>query len=186
MKLTSIPLALLLTAISLLAAKPGVANSTSAGTERPLLEIQALNLVGKTMQDVLLKLPPPASVYLAGSDAEVSHPSATDPIIFRYEIRLRIGEPRNAECFVTFDPADYEVAKVCAATTEMISTENLVDSLRGARFRLEKRRTRRDDFDIWITDEVDPEGDATIIIFPDLGLKVSHIKDMPSTILCFR
>jgi len=175
---------LLALVVSLLASSLTLAE-ISGTIETPTVELHDLNLVGRSIQEILLKLPPPVSVYLAGEDAELPRPRVTDPVVFRYEVKLAIGTLRPAHLVVTFDELSYQAVSLCADVKGTVPSSELTDALPGATFRRERRRTESDDIDLWITEELDPEGDAEVLVFPDLGLEVRHIDDMPYTVLCF-
>ena len=148
------------------------------------IAVRDFALVGKSMQQVLLELPPPEAVYLAGEDAELPRPKETDGVVFRYELPVELAGVRHADVYLLFDPDEYEVESVTLQLAERLALDTVVTAL-GPVHRRERRHVATDDFDIWITDEVDPEGQAEVVIFPELGLLVRQIDGFSTTTITF-
>lgn len=148
------------------------------------LPVTRFALVGESMQRVLLALPAPASVYLAGADAELPRPRETDPVVFRYELVVDLAGGRPAVVFVSFEPGTYEVGSVTVAFDEVVPLDAVIDAV-GLDHRRERRRVESDDVDLWVTDEIDPRGGAAVVVFPTLGLEAVQIAGMPNTVLDF-
>lgn len=49
------------------------------------LDALGIRLKDTTLRDILLRLGPPDALYFAGVDSEMGTPSATDPIVMRYD-----------------------------------------------------------------------------------------------------
>ncbi len=159
------------------------------GAEVPSIEALPLTsfaLVGMTLQQVLLKFPAPAGVFLAGEDAEIPRPAANDPVVFRYEREVLLAGSRPAWIVVVFDPSTYRVSSVVVEVRADLSFDTVIEWLDRPVYTRERRRVESDDFDIWFTDEIDPEGAAEVLFYPDLGLEISHIDGMPYIHLRFR
>ena len=161
-----------------------VASACPESSSAQSIPITRFALVGRSIQEVLLEAPPPTAVYLAGADAELPRPSAADPIVFRYELKLDLAGDRSADAFVRFDPTTYEVESVTLAVRDELSLETVIEAL-DMEHRRERRRVASDDFDVWVTDEIDPEGQAEVVVFPTISLEVVQIEGMPGTTLTF-
>jgi hypothetical protein len=142
--------------------------------------------VGKTQQEVLLALPPPDAVFLSGSDAELPRPTVSDSVVFRYEMEVHLGGRQPATVFVVFDPATYRCQAVNVVLETVPTEKALLDALGPTSFGKERRRVASDDFDSWVTEEVDPTGGAEVIVFPDLGLEWVHLLDSSGSVFRFR
>lgn len=163
----------------------GNAPNTPKPREVEARSIESLALVGESMQQVLLSLPPPRSVSLAGADAELPHPSLSDPVVFNYDLEVELAGTREVWVSVLFDPNTYRVESVNATLPERLSFDVIIEAMGDDDYRRERRKVEQDDFDRWIAEEIDASGRAEVIVFPKLGLEISRIDDMPHTGLRF-
>ena len=109
------------------------------------------------------------------------HASVSDSVVFRYEIQTKIQKSYAAVLFINFDPDSYRVATMHLVINETISADVVITELEQYSHRKERRRVENDDLTSWVTDEIDPQGEANILIFPDLNLEVIYFDFVKST-----
>jgi hypothetical protein len=83
----------------LLVAFPGIANELPSAL--------GLTVGVSTIGNALFLLGPPATTYLAGEDAEYSHPTPKDAIVLRYERRFALASDHLAGVYLSFEPPRY-------------------------------------------------------------------------------
>lgn len=181
-------LAVVLTLGSLAFSTPWFGRAFAASDDpgsRKAISLSDLALIGDSMQEVLLALPPPKSVYLAGADDESPRPRASDAVVFRYELSASIQEPHAAVLFVNFDPDTYRAEKIRLVVNDRVPAEAVIAALAPRPYARERRRVETDDLEFWVSEEKDPEGEAEVMAFADLGLQVTQIDGMNSTTFDF-
>lgn len=172
----AVALALLLPLVA-----PGEEPAIASQPPRYAYSVQQLPRVGDSFQEALLALSPsqPRWVYVAGDD-DGQPPSADDPVEFDYEIEVLLPAALPARLSLTLDPESLHVARVGLQINQILSADVLIAAL-GEPERRERRWTVSDVLEGRVTEEVDPEGLAEMLFYPQQGLEITRHDGMTLT-----